>query len=217
MTINMINIEKFEFNMLPVNTYVLYDQSKKAAIIDPGCYTQSEKERLKQFIESNDLIPERLLNTHLHFDHIFGNPFVEKSYGLQIEANDGDQNWLNNIHERVRLFGLTYNETMPPIGRILNEGDVVTFGNTELSVLHIPGHSPGSLLFYSEKDGVLFTGDVLFKESIGRSDFPDGNELALIDGIKNKLFSLPDDTIVFPGHGPSTTIGHEKKYNLYLR
>lgn len=217
MIITMLKIEKFEFNMLPVNTYVLYDQNKSAAIIDPGCYTQIEKETLQRFIDSNGLKPERLLNTHLHFDHVFGNPFVEDTYGLQTEANDGDLNWLKGIQKRVRMFGLSYNETPRPIGRVLNDGDIISFGSIELLVLHIPGHSPGSLVFYCKNEGVLFTGDVLFQESIGRSDFPDGNAEALIEGIKNRLFILPDNTKVFPGHGLSTTIGHEKKHNFFLR
>lgn len=213
-------VKCFEFNMLPVNTYVVWNQdNREAVIIDPGCYFPGETDILKRYIDDNNLIVRHLLNTHLHFDHIFGNPFVEKTFHINAKANNGDMKWLLNIKKRVEFFGLRYDETVNPIehDNILNEGDIITFGNSNLFVYNVPGHSPGSLVFYSNKDNILFTGDVLFQGSIGRSDFPDGDYNALVSGIRNKLLVLPDNTIVYSGHGPATTIGYEKKYNSYLK
>ncbi len=212
-------VKCFEFNMLPVNTYVIWNpDDREAVIIDPGCYFSGEAAILKQYIDENYLTVKHLLNTHLHFDHIFGNPFVENAFHIKAKANDCDIKWLLNIKKRVEIFGLRYDETINPIedDNILNEGDTIAYGNSVLSIFHIPGHSPGSLVFYSKKDDILFTGDVLFQGSIGRSDFPDSDTSALTSGIKNKLFVLPDNTIVYPGHGPATTIGYEKKYNRCL-
>lgn len=212
-------VKCFEFNMLPVNTYVIWNpDDREAVIIDPGCFFSGETAILKQYIDENHLTVKHLLNTHLHFDHIFGNPFVENTFQIKAKANDGDMKWLLNIKKRVAIFGMRYDETVNPIEdeNILNEGDTITFGNTILSIFHIPGHSPGSLVFYNKKDDILFTGDVLFQGSIGRSDFPDSDTGSLTSGIKNKLFILPENTIVYPGHGPATTIGYEKKYNCCL-
>jgi hydroxyacylglutathione hydrolase len=212
-------VKCFEFNMLPVNTYVMWNpDDREAVIIDPGCYFSGETDILKKYIDENHLTVRYLLNTHLHFDHIFGNPFVENTFHIKAKANDGDMKWLLNIKKRVALFGMRYDETVNPIENenILKEGDTVSFGSTDLLIFHIPGHSPGSIVFYSSKDKMIFTGDVLFQGSIGRSDFPDGDANALTLGIRSKLFVLPDETVVYPGHGPATTIGYEKEYNRCL-
>lgn len=214
----MISIKDFQFNMLPVNTYVVWDETKEAVVIDPGCYYPEEGEQLCTFIRSNGLNVKHLLNTHLHFDHIYGNPIVENEFGVLAEANGADMPWLTGIRQRLAAFGIHCNVTINPIQpeNILKEGDTIAFGNTVFQVLQVPGHSPGSVVFYSRTDGVLFTGDVIFQGSIGRTDFQDGNHEDLISGIRNKLMTLPDNTVIYPGHGPSTSIGYERNHNPYI-
>ncbi len=207
-----MNVKCLEFNFLPVNTYIIWDDTNECAIIDPGCFYKGENEKLAEFISSNSLTVRLLLNTHLHFDHVFGNLFVEQTYGVQAHANNADNPWIENIAHRLAAFGLHYEGKVNPIlpENVLNDGDIVRFGHTELHVLHIPGHSPGSLVFFNVKDNILFSGDVLFQNGMGRTDFPDGNGPALLKGISTKLMTLDPATTVFPGHGPATTIGQEK-------
>lgn len=207
-----MNVKCLEFNFLPVNTYIIWDDTKECAIIDPGCFYEGESERLAEFISDNNLKVKLLLNTHLHFDHVFGNLFVEKTYGIQAKANDADNPWIENISQRLSAFGLHYNGAVNPIlpENVLREGDVMEFGNTKLHVLHIPGHSPGSLVFLNKEEKILFSGDVLFQNGMGRTDFPDGDGPALWNGIRTKLMTLDPSTTVFPGHGPATTIGQER-------
>ena len=214
----MISIKDFQFNMLPVNTYVVWDDTKEAVVIDPGCYYPEEGGILCSFIRSNGLKVKHLLNTHLHFDHIYGNPIIENEFGVLAEANGADMPWLTEIRQRLAAFGIHSKVTINPIQseNRLKDGDTIAFGNTVFNVLQIPGHSPGSVVFYSETDGVLFTGDVIFQGSIGRTDFPDGNHEDLISGIRNKLMTLPDSTVIYPGHGPSTSIGYERNNNPYI-
>lgn len=212
----MIEIKKFIFNPIDVNCYIIWDESKEAVLIDAAVFYEKEKEELKRFILENKLNIKHHLNTHLHFDHIFGNNFVEKEFNIKAEANDGDWAWAENISERIARFGLKYNDAIQPLGRILKDGDNVYFGNHVIAVIHVPGHSPGSLTFYIEKENILFSGDALFQRSIGRTDLADGDFNTLINSIKNKLLTLPDDTIVYPGHGNSTTIDYEKHNNSFL-
>lgn len=212
-----MNFQKFEFNMFPVNCYLLWDEeTKDAAIIDPGCFFEREKETLKQFISSKGLKLKYLLNTHLHLDHILGNPFVAETYGLKPMANKDDEFWLTGAKQQARMFGFELNEEQVPIGKYLDEGDQIKIGNITLDILKVPGHSPGSLVFYNKVTGDLFAGDVLFLESVGRADLQGGNFQALKENILKKLFILPDETVVHPGHGPSTTIGHEKYNNPFF-
>lgn len=213
----MLNIKTFEVNMLPVNTYVVWDETKEAVVIDCGCYYDTEKEEFKRFIQDNDLRIVRLLDTHLHFDHIFGNPFMWKEFGIKAEAHQADQPWLDHVTERIRSFGIRECDTPVPLKGYLDEGDEVHFGNHTFTLFHIPGHSLGSLCFYCREENVLFTGDVLFRFSIGRTDLGGGGEEMLIRGIREKLLPLPDNTRIYSGHGPVSTIGDEKKYNVYLR
>ncbi len=214
----MIQIKTFQFNMLPVNTYVVWDETKEAVVIDPGCYYPGEGDTLCGFVRQNGLTLRHLLNTHLHFDHVFGNPVIEKEFGIFAEGNEADQDWIISLPKRLAAFGMRFETTVAPIrpDHFLNEGDVVRFGNTSLDVFHIPGHSPGSLVFLCKQAKTLFTGDVLFRGGVGRSDFGDGDHNALIDGIWKKLMILPDDTVVLTGHGLSTTIGTERAENPYL-
>jgi len=211
----MLQIKKFEFNLISENTYVLYDETKEAVIIDCGANSPEEKNSLKDFISQNQLIVKHLLNTHLHFDHAFGNNFIYETYGLTPEYHRLEEQ-LPNVQKQATAFGLKVEEDSYKTIKYLEEDDIISFGNTELKAILVPGHSPASLCFYSENNGVVFTGDVLFEEGIGRSDLWGGNHRQLVAGIKNKLLTLPEDTIVYPGHGPETTIKHEKKNNPYL-
>lgn len=212
-----MELKRFVFNPVDVNCYILWDESREAVIIDAAVLFDEEKEVLKNFIRDNALTVKHHLNTHLHFDHIFGNPFIEQEFGVKSEADDRDWAWAETISERVARFGLRYNEKIPAIGNVLRGGDTVKFGNDNIiNVIHVPGHSPGSLAYYIADENVLFSGDVLFRGSIGRTDFADADYNTLISSIKNKLFSLPDETRVYPGHGDGTTIGFEKQYNRFL-
>ena len=159
---------------------------------------------------------DAVIATHLHFDHIFGNNFAEETFGVAAKAHNADMPWLLQIGRRLASFGIQYNKSVNPIKpeNFLQEGDVIRFGRHTFQILHIPGHSPGSLVYYCKEENTLFCGDVLFKGSLGRYDFADSNGTALVQGIRQKLFTLPDNTIVYSGHGPSTTIGTEKVYNI---
>ncbi len=212
-----MKIKRFEFNMFPVNCYVLWDETQEAAIIDPGCYYDEEKQTLKKFILNNDLNVKHLLNTHLHLDHIFGNNFLKQEFGLEAQASRADEYWIEQAPGQSRMFGFPLPDPPAHITQYLNDGDVITFGKTRLEVIQVPGHSPGSLVFYNKEDNCMFSGDVLFRGSIGRADLKGGNFDMLIDHICRRLFVLPDETVVYPGHGDPTTIGMEKVENPFLR
>jgi len=211
-----MNIQIFVFNPVQENTYVIWDETGECAIVDAGCYSEKEFSILNSFIVNKQLKPVKLLNTHGHFDHIFGVERCRKAYGLQWEAHDGDAAWISEVQARAAMFGLPVDPvSLPEV--VLKEGDTVTFGNSRLQVIPVPGHSPGSICFYEEDSKILITGDVLFYGSIGRTDLTGGDYNTLISGIKNKLLVLPNDVDVFPGHGPATTIGDEKARNPFLR
>ena len=212
-----MELRTFVVNPVQVNCYLLWDSTKEAVLIDCGAWFPQEREEIKQFIEGNGLTLKHHLNTHLHFDHIFGNAFVEETFGIKASANDADWPWAENIKERVARFGVRYDEDVPPLGRILNDGDEITFGNSRIMVIAVPGHSPGSLAYHLPQENMLFSGDALFRGSIGRTDFPDSNHRALITSIREKLLTLPPETTVYPGHDRETTVEFEKKYNMYLR
>lgn len=213
-----MEVKIFEFNPISENTYIAYDETKECVIIDPGCFFQDEKELLLNFILDNELVVKHLLNTHLHFDHVFGNNFIYEQFKLETMANKGDEFLLEQLPTQLQMFGFTNEDTrIPKVGKYLNENDVVTFGNQRLIVMQIPGHSPGSIVFYNQEAGCVFVGDVLFRGSVGRTDMAGGNHKQLIDGIKEKLMKLPPDTVVYSGHGPLTTIREEARNNFYLQ
>ncbi len=213
----MMTIKRYEFNMLPVNTYIVWDDTREAVVIDAGCYYEPEKRALRDYVTSNGLTLKHLLCTHLHFDHIFGNPFMLSEFGLRGEAHEADLPWLEQMQQRMSRFGITKCDPPVALKGFIDEGDTIRFGSHQFSIFHVPGHSPGSLAFYCAEEKALFTGDALFAGSIGRTDLEGGGtERQLIEGIRQKLLTLPDDTIVYPGHGPSTTIGREKLQNIYL-
>ncbi|NDV93965.1 MBL fold metallo-hydrolase [Dysgonomonas sp. 521] len=213
-----MEVKIFEFNPISENTYIAYDETKECVIIDPGCFFPDEKMLLLNFILDNDLIVKHLLNTHLHFDHVFGNNFIHEQFHLDTEANKGDEFLLEQLPAQLQMFGFVNEDNrIPKIGKYLNENDVVTFGNQRLIVMQVPGHSPGSIVFYNQDAGCVFVGDVLFRGSVGRTDLAGGNHQQLIDGIKEKLMKLPPDTVVYSGHGPLTTIREEGRNNFYLQ
>lgn len=211
----MLKIDCLTFNPFQENTYILYDETKDCIIIDPGCYDYEEKQELKNFIENKQLKPVRLLNTHCHIDHVLGNKFIADTYKLQLELHLMEIPLLRAVTAYGPQYGI-YPEAVPEPTLLIKEGTIIKFGNTSLKVILTPGHSPGSLCFYCEADKKIVSGDVLFQMSIGRSDLPGGDYNQLIKSIKENLFDLPDDVTVYPGHGPTTTIGFEKKNNPFL-
>jgi hydroxyacylglutathione hydrolase len=211
-----MTIKTFTFNPFQENTYLVFDETNETVIIDAGCLQAGEKQILTRFIEDNKLTLKRVLNTHLHLDHQFGNKFLFDTYGIAPEACIEDEFLLENVVAQARSYGFPVTEEAQPLGAYIIENQEITFGNSSLKAIHAPGHSPGSMVLYSEKDGVMFAGDVLFQGSIGRTDLPKGDYASLILAITKKLLVLPDSTVVYCGHGPSTTIGYEKKNNPYL-
>lgn len=212
----MLQVKTFTFNPFGENTYVVYGESGDCFIIDPGCMTKGEHDELENYIASNNLTPVRLLHTHLHVDHIIGNSFVCKRYSLSPEGHVNDEVIYNNTQEYGKRLGLSLPEAPPVLGRYIDDGEVVTLDNSEIKVIQVPGHSPGSICFYAPAEGFVIVGDVLFNGSVGRTDLWGGDTDTLLSGIKNRLFVLPDETIVYCGHGPTTTIGYEKRTNPYL-
>jgi hydroxyacylglutathione hydrolase len=211
-----MTIKTFTFNPFQENTYLVYDETNEAVIIDAGCLQAGERLVLTRFIEDNKLTLKRVLNTHLHLDHQFGNKFLFDTYGIAPEACVEDEFLLENVVAQARSYGFPVTEEAQPLGAYITENQEITFGNSSLKAIHAPGHSPGSMVLYSEKNGVMFAGDVLFQGSIGRTDLPKGDYAGLILAITKKLLVLPDSTVVYCGHGPSTTIGYEKNNNPYL-
>jgi hydroxyacylglutathione hydrolase len=211
----MIKVKVFTFSPVQENTYVLYNEQNKAIIIDPGCYFSAEQETLKIFIEDTQLEPVRLLNTHCHLDHVFGNKWVHETWGLELYLHAGEEPMLKLAPLSGEKWGLPFSNYAGPL-HFLAEGDTIFLGDDKLDVILAPGHSPASICFYCEKQKFLIGGDVLFRESIGRTDLPGGNHETLLNSIRSKLFVLPDDVTVYPGHGPETTIGYEKENNPFL-
>lgn len=211
----MFLIKVLTFNAVQENTYVLYNEHKECIIIDPGCYSDEEKEALKSFIDKNELQPKMLINTHCHLDHVFGNKFIAEAYRLTLQIHKNEESVLQMAPSSGLMFNLPFDNYKGEL-IFLKEGDVVSLGEDSLQVIEAPGHSSGSICFYCEKQKFIIGGDVLFYQSIGRTDLPGGSHEGLIKNIKEKLFVLPQDVKVYPGHGPATTIGDEIKYNPYL-
>ncbi|HDR88975.1 MAG TPA: MBL fold metallo-hydrolase [Bacteroidetes bacterium] len=211
----MIHIRTFVFNPFGENTFVLYDDTLECAVVDAGCMDPGEEKELEQFIREQKLKPVLLLNTHCHVDHVAGNGFMKRKYGLLAHCHETDAFLLKDAVAHARMFGLE-TENPPEPGEFIREDERIRFGETSLQVIHVPGHSPGSVVFYSADDHILLAGDVLFKGGIGRTDLPGGDHRALLKNIREKLFSLPGDTVVYPGHGPATTIGTEKTSNPFF-
>ncbi|MGL5015799.1 MAG: MBL fold metallo-hydrolase [Bacteroidales bacterium] len=214
----MVNIKRFTFNPIQENTYLIWDKnSKEAILIDCGALFSEEREELSSFIEESELHIKYILNTHLHFDHTFGVHFAVNKYGTSLGANKADAYLLGNNSVSAARFGIRVNEPSPKIGFEVEEGMIFKLGEVEVAAIHVPGHTPGHMVFYCKQANALFTGDVLFSGSIGRTDLPGGDYDQLISSIKEKLMTLPDQTVVYPGHSETTTIGKERSHNTFLR
>ena len=214
----MFNIQRIECNPLQENCYVVSDESKECVIIDCGAYYEEEHEALQHYIDSNQLKPIHLLATHAHLDHNFGAVRLYHQYGLKVEICEEDKELLEHLPEQAKtLFGMTISEERPQVGRLLKDGDTITCGNHTLQVLQTPGHTHGSCLFYCEEEHTAFTGDTLFRMSIGRTDFAEGSWAEMDNSLKNVISKLPKETVVLSGHGPQSTIADELQYNPYLR
>ena len=211
----MLTVKVLVFNSFQENTYLLSDESKNCILIDPGMNSPNEQTALIEYIKQNDLIPQAMINTHCHIDHVLGCNFVKTKYQIPFYIHQKETPILDNVVGFGEFFGMQV-EIPPAPDRYLNQGDSFVFGNSEIQILHVPGHSPGSIALYSVKDNIILTGDVLFRGSIGRTDLPGGDFQTLINHIKSKLLVLPRDIIVYPGHGPHTTIGDEYDTNPFL-
>ena len=211
-----MNIKIFTFNQFFENTFIISDSTNECIIIDPGCYDKNEKQILQDYILSNNLVPTRLINTHCHIDHILGNNYVSKTWDLELEIHHKDIDLLKNSKNIADLYGFVNYENSPITNKFLVEGDIIEFGKSNLEVLFTPGHAPGHISLYSKNENFIISGDVLFNNSIGRTDLPGGNYSTLIDTIKSKILCLDDSTVVYCGHGPSTTVGKERINNPFL-
>ncbi len=211
----MISIESIEFNPLGENTYILYDETKEAVIIDPGCNEDEEKEELDQLILSKGLTIKYLLNTHCHVDHVLGNYHVKEKYQVPLLIHELELPQLRAVKIYAPNYGFyEYQETEPD--QFIDEGHQIKFGNSTLEIVFVPGHAPGHIAFYNLQENFCVGGDVLFLSSVGRSDLPGGDHKTLIKSIKEKIMVWPDDVKIHPGHGPVTTIGRERMYNPYI-
>lgn len=211
----MLKIKSFEFSPIQENTYILYNEFNECLIIDPGCYYDDEKDAIAGFIDKMELKPRMLLNTHCHLDHVFGNKYIAEKFGLTLQLHPKEKLVLDFAPKSGLMYNLPFDNYAGDF-IYLKEGDILKLGNDELRVIEAPGHSPGHICFYCAAQHFIISGDVLFNGSIGRTDLPGGDFDMLIKNIREKLFVLPDETRVYSGHGPETTIGYEKLYNPFL-
>jgi glyoxylase-like metal-dependent hydrolase (beta-lactamase superfamily II) len=211
----MIRIKVFVFNPFQENTYVLHDETLECVIIDPGCYGPVEEKQLSDYIASNHLKPVALINTHAHIDHILGNNFMHQTYGLKPLLHKAGEIFLKSAPEHGKMFGFNVDEMVLP-EQFLEDNETFRFGNSNLEIRYTPGHVDGSVCLVNHENRFVITGDVLFNQSIGRTDLPTGDFDLLIQSITQKLYTLPDDYLVYPGHGPATTIGDEKLGNPFV-
>lgn len=213
-----MKIARFEFSLFGINTYAVFDpDSKECAIIDPGMSTYQERKAVERFITDNGLKLTHIINTHLHIDHAIGNFWLKSHFPAPVEAHDSDLPLGLRMTEQAAMFGIPSDSEAVEIDQCLHDGDFIRIGSGFLQVIHVPGHSKGSIALYDKADGFLISGDALFAGSVGRSDLPGGNGKELINSISTRLLTLPSDTVVYPGHGPATTIGHEAATNPFLR
>jgi len=211
-----MDIKSFVFNAFYENTYLLASSNLETLVLDPGCYEDFEKKELTDFIKTNKLKPIAIINTHCHIDHVLGNDYLKKLYNIPLWIPATEKNLLKSVSTYAPTMGIQdYQEAQPD--KLLSEKDVITFGSEKLEILYAPGHSEGHLMFYHAADKSLMAGDVIFRESIGRTDLPGGNFKTLEESIKNQVYTLPEAVKIYPGHGPSTTVGHEKKHNPFVK
>jgi glyoxylase-like metal-dependent hydrolase (beta-lactamase superfamily II) len=214
----MITVKKFVCNPLQENTYVVSDDSRECVVIDCGAFFDDERKAIVSYINTQQLKPVRLLCTHGHFDHIFGCDTIFYAFGLQPEVHSDDAYLTDDVNAQVKqMLGADLQLQMPAIGHYLTDGEVITFGHHQLKVLHTPGHTPGGVVFYCEQERTAFSGDTLFRMSIGRTDFEKGSYEQIIDSLHNVIAKLPADTTVYTGHGPLTVVGEEVAMSPYFR
>ena len=212
-----MKIKTFTFNPFAENTYVVYDEkTKDCIIIDPGCYDSEEEKMLFNFISSKKLIPKRLINTHCHIDHIFGNNFVMKNWNIKLFTHKKEEELLNQSQNIAKSYGFENYQPSPKADYFIDENDNIKLGKEKFKIFFTPGHSPGHICLYSKKYNFLISGDVIFMNSIGRTDLPGGNHKTLIESINTKIINLPEETTIYCGHGPSTTLVNEKINNPFL-
>ena len=212
-----MKLSRFTFNMFGVNTYILWDEeSHEAIIVDPGMTNDKERQQIDEFLSNNNLKLTHLVNTHMHIDHSFGVAYITSKYGLKLECNDLDQFLAQRLTQQAEMFGLPISIDDLKIGVSLSEDDTLYVGKEPIKIIHVPGHSPGSIVLYAPQSSFIIAGDVLFKNSIGRTDLPGGNFTQLVSAIQLKLLTLDEHTWVYPGHGPETTIRSEKRNNPYI-
>ena len=212
-----MTIKTFPFNLLQENTYVVSDETRDCVIIDCGAYYDDERKAITDYISSQGLKPCRLLATHGHWDHNLGIDTIYQTYGLQVEAAKEDEFIITDIPRNFQsIIGAPLRREYPAVGRFFDDDEIIRFGNHELQILKTPGHSPGSVVFFCQQEHIAFTGDTLFRMSVGRTDFQGGSHEALMDSLHNVLAKLPPETVILPGHGPQSTISEEMKYNPYM-
>lgn len=212
----MLTIETFTFNPYQENTYLLIDQEGNCVIIDPGMHSLQEQSYFKDFIVNNNLKPTLLLNTHCHIDHVLGNHFIHENWGLKPNFHEFEVPVLVSVENYAPQMGIRY-ETSPIPETFLQDKEIIEFGGHKIEAIFAPGHSPGHLCYYIADQKILIGGDVLFQNSIGRTDLPGGDHQTLLNSIQKRIYTLPEDVEVYPGHGPTTTIGFEKNTNPFVR
>jgi len=211
----MLTVQSLLFSPVQENTYLVYNEAGDTLIIDPGCYFPEERKTLEEKIKSKGLKPVQLVNTHCHLDHVFGNKFVHETWGLELYFHESEQKVFDYAPTAGDLWNLPFENYQGPVHHV-KEGEFLQIGDEQLQILHTPGHSPGSISFYYQKGGWVISGDVLFRESVGRTDLPGSDFATLEQSIRTKLYSLPDNTHVYSGHGMPTTIGYEKANNPFV-
>ena len=211
-----MKVKSFTFNPFQENTYIIYDKTKECIIVDPGCYTEKEQATLKQFIITENLNPVKLINTHCHIDHILGNKFINDYWGIELHIHKLDLPLLENSSNISKMYGFENYKESPYPNQFLNEGEKINFGENSFEILFTPGHSPGHICLHNKKNNILISGDLIFQNSIGRTDLPGGDYNTLIKSITTKVFPLNNDTQIFCGHGPCTNLGYEKKNNPFF-
>ncbi len=212
----MIILKRFVFNELGVNSFILHDATRDCVIVDPGCNTDDQLKQVTTYIDENKLNVSGIILTHGHFDHVLGLDLIKSLYNSPVLMHHDDLNQVEHIDKYAGIFGFIVSKTSLP-DRYLHDGEIFEFGESKVEIIHVPGHSPGSICLYSRDDSFIICGDVIFYGSIGRTDLPGGNHKLLIKGIREKLLPLPRETVVWPGHGPRTTIGHEHDTNPFLK
>ena len=212
----MLNIQKFVCNMIQENCYVVSDETKECIIVDCGAYYEEERRAIVDYIRHNQLTPKHLVATHGHIDHNFGNNTIYEAFGLKPEVEADDEQLINMLPQQAQaIAGVELDYKMPPVGKYLRETDTISFGSHTFTLLHTPGHTPGGAFYYCKEEKVAFSGDTLFRGSIGRTDLPGGNSFLIIQSLR-MIAQLPDDTTILPGHGQQTTIGYELRSNPYM-